>query len=58
MVKTRYRQLEKDANLVLKDNGVALIEFLKNDEAVAIGQVVAFYIGDFCLGSGIIEETY
>lgn len=58
MVKTRYRQLEKDANLVLKDNGVALIEFLKNDEAVAIGQVVAFYIGDFCLGSGIIQETY
>lgn len=58
MVKTRYRQVEKDATLVLKDNGEALVEFLKNDEAVAIGQVVAFYMGDFCLGSGIIEATY
>ena len=56
--KTRYRQLEKDAYLMLKDDGLAIVEFLKNDEAVATGQIVAFYVEDFCLGSGIIEETY
>lgn len=56
--KTRYRQLEKDAYLILKDNGIAEVEFFKNDEAVAIGQVVVFYMEDFCLGSGIIEATY
>ena len=56
--KTRYRQVEKEAYLMLKDGGVAEVEFLKNEEAVAIGQVVVFYMGDFCLGSGIIEETY
>lgn len=56
--KTRYRQVEKEVYLMLKDVGVAEVEFLKNEEAVAIGQVVVFYMGDFCLGSGIIEETY
>lgn len=56
--KTRYRQVEKDAYLMLRDEGTAVVEFLNNDEAVAIGQVVAFYMEDFCLGSGIIEETY
>ena len=56
--KTRYRQLEKDAYLMLKDDDLAIVEFLKNDEAVATGQIVAFYMEDFCLGSGVIEETY
>ena len=56
--KTRYRQVEKDAYLMLKDEKTAIVEFLKNDEAVAIGQIVAFYMEDFCMGSGIIEKTY
>ena len=43
---------------MLKNEGTAIVEFLRNDEAVATGQIVAFYKGDFCLGSGVIEETY
>lgn len=58
MAKTRYRQVEKEAYLMLKNEGTAIVEFLRNDEAVATGQIVAFYKGDFCLGSGVIEETY
>ncbi|MGP1437684.1 MAG: tRNA 2-thiouridine(34) synthase MnmA [Treponema sp.] len=56
--KTRYRQVEKDAYLMLKDGGTAELEFFQHDEAVAIGQIVAFYMEELCLGSGIIEETY
>ncbi|MGP1520897.1 MAG: tRNA 2-thiouridine(34) synthase MnmA [Treponema sp.] len=56
--KTRYRQVEKDAYLILKDDATAEVEFFQNDEAVATGQVVAFYNEDVCIGSGIIETTF
>ena len=56
--RTRYRQIAKKAYLILEEEGSARLEFLECDEAVAKGQVVAFYQGEYCLGSGIIKETF
>lgn len=55
--RTRYRQVEKDAYLTIQ-NDIALVEFFQFDEAVAKGQIVAFYVGERCLGSGIIQQTF
>jgi len=58
MVRTRYRQIERPAYLTLLSEGKAVIEFASHDEGVATGQVVVFYEGEECLGSGIIKETF
>ena len=57
-VRTRYRQKEKDAYLILKENEKALVQFEQYDEAVATGQIVAFYIGECCKGSAVITKTF
>lgn len=56
--RTRYRQIAKKAYIALDDDMNIRLEFLEADEAVAKGQVVAFYQGDYCLGSAIIKETF
>lgn len=56
--RTRYRQMEKDAYLTIKDEKKAYVQFAPHDMAVAKGQIVAFYRGDECLGSAIIKEVY
>ena len=56
-VKTRYRQIERQALLTLREHNEeveGLVEFVDAESAVATGQVAVFYDGECCLGSGII----
>ncbi len=56
-VKTRYRQKEIPAKLIPLANGEYKVEFLQPEKAVAEGQAVVFYSGEYILGSGIIKSV-
>lgn len=56
MVKTRYRQPDQEAVLRLYENNSGFLDFTKPQRAITPGQSAVFYIGDRCLGGGIIEE--
>lgn len=57
-VKTRYRQKEKPARIIRKDNDILRVEFLDPEYAVAAGQAAVFYDGDVIIGGGIIASTF
>lgn len=54
-VKTRYRQPAQDAELTFTDSG-AHIEFDVPQRAVTPGQYAVAYVGERCLGGGVIES--
>lgn len=55
-VKLRYRQPDQDA--VLRCSGsVGELSFLQPQRAVTPGQSAVFYLGDQCLGGGIVTGT-
>lgn len=56
-VKTRYRQIEKNATLIPLNDGEYKIEFEEPERAVAEGQAAVFYSGDYVLGGGIIKTV-
>ncbi len=55
--KTRYRQPDKAAALYVGPNGSFRIEFDEPQRAVTPGQYAVIYVGDRCLGGGVIERT-
>jgi len=53
--KIRYRQEPQEAKLVSKIDNKINISFPESQRAVASWQVVVAYLGDECIGSGIIK---
>lgn len=54
----RYRQEETKVKLKWLDNNELLVNYEPGVKAVTPGQACAFYLGDECLGGGIIKEVY
>ena len=54
--KVRYRQQEQDC-LVKIEEGRAVVRFDQPQRAMTPRQSIVFYLGDICLGGGIIQEV-
>jgi tRNA-specific 2-thiouridylase len=54
--KVRYRQSDQACVIERHDSGYKVV-FDEPQRAVTPGQSVVFYLGDICLGGGIIEQT-
>lgn len=55
--KTRYRQPDRAATLTLLGGGRYRLVFDEPQRAVTPGQYAVVYLGDRCLGGGVIEHT-
>lgn len=56
--KTRYRQTDQDCVVHQIKSGEYRVDFAKPQRAVTAGQQAVFYLGDRCLGGGVIERRY
>ena len=54
--KFRYRQKDNDVKIEYLDNGELLVRY-NNVKSVTPGQACVFYVGDKCIGGGIIKEV-
>lgn len=54
--KFRYRQKDNDVKIEYLENGEVLVRY-NNVKSVTPGQACVFYIGDKCIGGGIIKEV-
>jgi len=54
--KFRYRQKDNDVTIEYLDNGELLVRY-DNVKSVTPGQACVFYVGDKCIGGGIIKEV-
>ena len=54
--KTRYRQSDQACTLQALENGQFRADFDQPQRAITPGQSIVFYMGDICLGGGIIES--
>ncbi len=55
--KFRYRQADQQVNVKMDGND-ALIEFRVLQRAVTPGQYASLYIGDECIGGGVIDKVF
>ncbi len=52
--KVRYRQSDQACSIEQTDDGY-VVTFEQPQRAVTLGQSIVFYVGDVCLGGGVIE---
>ena len=55
--KFRYRQQDNDVQLNWLDDGNILVTYSQGVKSVTPGQACVFYLGEECLGGGIIKEV-
>ena len=55
--KFRYRQPDNDVELEYLENGEILVKYPQGVKSVTPGQACVLYLGDECLGGGIIKEV-
>jgi tRNA-specific 2-thiouridylase len=55
--KVRYRQLDQPCEVQLGPAGHCQVKFRTPQRAVTPGQYVVFYLGDVCLGGGVVDRT-
>jgi tRNA-specific 2-thiouridylase len=56
-VKTRYRQSDVPCSVAISAAGTARVSFQEPVWAVTPGQYAVFYLGDVCLGGGVIATA-
>ena len=54
--KFRYRQPEQECTVHIRDNCIE-VEFAERQRAITEGQFAVFYLGDMCIGGGVIEKA-
>lgn len=54
----RHRQPLEKAKCIILDNGGVRLEFERKQRAIAEGQYAVIYIGQYCLGGGVIERKF
>lgn len=54
----RHRQPLEKAKCIITDNGGVRLEFERKQRAIAEGQYAVIYIGQYCLGGGVIERKF
>ncbi len=55
--KFRYRQKDNDVELEFLSNDEILVKYPQGVKAITPGQACVFYLGEECLGGGIIKEV-
>lgn len=55
--KFRYRQPDNEVSLTYLDNGEILVSYPQGVKSVTPGQACVLYLGEQCLGGGIIKEV-
>jgi tRNA-specific 2-thiouridylase len=55
--KTRYRQPAQACTIEALADGTALVRFALPQRAITPGQSVVFYLGEVCLGGGVIARA-
>lgn len=56
--KFRYRQKDNDVNIRFIDETTIFVTCNSAVKAVTCGQEAVFYLGDVCLGGGVIDEVF
>ena len=55
--KFRYRQDEQKVTVNLLDDGSIKVDFFEKQRAITEGQYCVLYLGEYCIGGGVIERA-